>query len=107
MFDSVMADNCLGAPEGTRHLLSLGHRNIMLLASEAGLRNIQERIEGYPEALREAGFSDLQNIVVPGANEADFVKPALEQLLRNESKPSIMFAVMQKMTVGALQVVAD
>jgi DNA-binding LacI/PurR family transcriptional regulator len=57
--------------------------------------------------LREAGISDLENIVVAGANEPDFVKPALEQLLRNESKPSAMFAVMQKMTVGALQVVAE
>ncbi len=107
IFDSVMADNCLSAREGTRHLLSLGHRNIMLLASEAGLRNIKERIEGYREALREAGISDLENIVVAGANEADFVKPALEQLLRNESRPSAMFAVTQKMTVGALQVVAE
>jgi DNA-binding LacI/PurR family transcriptional regulator len=45
--------------------------------------------------------------VVAGANEPDFVKPALEQLLRNESRPSAMFAVTQKMTVGALQVVAE
>jgi len=57
--------------------------------------------------LKEAGISDLENIVVAGANEADFVKPALEQLLRNESKTLRMFAVTQKMTVGALQVVAE
>jgi LacI family transcriptional regulator len=107
IFDSVMADNCLAAREGTGHLISLGHRNIMLLASEAGLRNIKERIKGYREALKEAGISDLENIVVAGANETDFVKPALEQLLRNESRPSAMFAVTQKMTVGALQVVAE
>src|SRR5258708_15918675 len=102
-----MAGNGGGAREGTRHLIPFGHRPIMLLASEAGLRNIQERIQGYREALREAGFSDLENVVVAGANEADFVKPALEQLLRNQSRPSAMFAVTQKMTVGALQVVAE
>jgi DNA-binding LacI/PurR family transcriptional regulator len=82
-----MADNCRAAREGTGHLLSLGHRNIMLLASEVGLRNIKERIEGYREALRESGISDPVNILVAGANETGFVKPALEQLLGNNPDP--------------------
>jgi hypothetical protein len=49
------------ASRSTSHLLFLGHRDIMLLASEARLRTIQERIEGDREALREAGISDLEN----------------------------------------------
>lgn len=46
-FDSVSADNVAATREGTRHLISLGHRRITLLASDPNLRNIQERIQGY------------------------------------------------------------
>ena len=106
-FDSVLADNRPAAREGTRHLISLGHRNIMLLASEAALSNIQGRIQGYREALAEAGLSMFENVVVAGANETDYVKPALDQLLTKERRPSAIFAVTQKMTTGALQAIAE
>ena len=106
-FDSVLADNLPAAREGTRHLTSLGHRNIMLLASEAALSNIQGRILGYREALAEAGLSMFENVVLAGANETDYVKPALDQLLTRERSPSAIFAVTQKMTTGALQAIAE
>jgi len=95
------------AREGTRHLTSLGHRNITLLASEAALSNIQERIQGYREALAEAGLSKFENVVVAGANETDYVKPALDVLLTRETRPSAIFAVTQKMTTGALRAIAE
>jgi DNA-binding LacI/PurR family transcriptional regulator len=65
----------------------------MLLASEAALSNIRERIQGYREALAEAGLSRFENAVVAGANETDYVKPALHQLLTKERRPSAIFAV--------------
>ena len=50
-FDSVSADNVAASLHGTQHLISLGHRRIIiLLPSDPSLRNIRERIEGYRQA---------------------------------------------------------
>ena len=106
-FDSVLGDNRPAAREGTRHLISLGHRNIMLLASEATLSNIQARLQGYRDGLAEAGLSMFENVVVVGANETDYVKPALDQLLTRQRRPSAIFAATQKMTTGALRAIAE
>ena len=70
-FDHVLLDNVAAAREGTRHLISLGHRYILLLASDPTLRNVQERIEGYREALAEVDLSGYENVLVAGRNEAE------------------------------------
>lgn len=105
-FDSVSADNVAATREGTRHLISLGHRRITLLASDPNLRNIQERIQGYYEALQEAGLHEFKDVLVIGHNySVDAVKPLLKPLLLNESRPSALFALTQTMTIGALKTI--
>src|SRR5215469_8650797 len=102
-FDHVMLDNVAAAREGTRHLISLGHRHVLLLASDPSLRNIRERIEGYREALAEADLSGCENVLVAGHNEAERVRQVLMPVLASEARPSAFFAVTQTMTIGALQ----
>jgi LacI family transcriptional regulator len=102
-FDHVLLDNVAAAREGTRHLVSLGHRHILLLASDPSLRNIQERIEGYREALAEADLSGCENVLVAGCNEAERARQVLMPVLASEGRPSALFAVTQTMTIGALQ----
>src|SRR5215468_12224204 len=76
-FDHVLLDNVAAARDGTRHLISLGHRHILLLASDPSLRNIRERIDGYREALAEANLSENENVLVAGRNEAEDARQAL------------------------------
>jgi LacI family transcriptional regulator len=102
-FDHVLLDNLATAREGTRHLISLGHRRILLLASDPSLRNIRERIEGYREALAEADLLGFENVLVAGRNEAEHARQVLLPVLTGPGRPSALFAVTQTMTVGALQ----
>lgn len=104
-FDSVSADNAAASREGTRHLISLGHRHIVLLASDPSLRNIQERLEGYREALEEAGLSSFEQVLVVGRNAADTVSPVLRPLLQGASRPSALFAVTQSVAIGTLKTI--
>jgi LacI family transcriptional regulator len=104
-FDSVSADNAAASREGTRHLISLGHQRIVLLASDPSLRNIQERIEGYREALQEAGLSAFEKILVVGRNAADTVSPILKPLLQEDPRPSALFAVTQSVAIGTLKTI--
>ena len=104
-FDSVSADNAVASREGTRHLISLGHQRIVLLASDPSLRNIQERVEGYREALHEAGLADFEKILVVGRNATDAVGPALKPLLQESPRPSALFAVTQSVAIGTLKTI--
>jgi len=102
-FDHVLLDNLAAAREGTRHLISLGHRRILLLASDPNLRNIRERIEGYREALAETDLSGFENVLMAGRNETEHARQVLLPVLTGPGRPSALFAVTQTMTVGALQ----
>lgn len=104
-FDSVSADNAAASREGTRHLISLGHRRIVLLASDPSLRNIQERIEGYRQALQEAGLSAFEQVLVVGRNAVDTVSPVLKPLLQEAARPSALFAVTQSVAIGTLRTI--
>jgi LacI family transcriptional regulator len=104
-FDSVSADNTAASREGTRHLISLGHRRIILLASDPSLRNIQERIQGYREALQETGLSAFEKVLVAGRHASDTVSPILKPLLQEASKPSALFAVTQSVAIGTLKTI--
>src|SRR5215471_15603661 len=102
-FDRVLLDNVAAAREGTRHLISLGHRRILLLVSDPNLRNIRERIDGYREALAEANLSGCENVLVAGRNETECTRQALRPVLAGAGRPAALFAVTQTMTIGALQ----
>jgi LacI family transcriptional regulator len=102
-FDHVLLDNLAAAREGTRHLISLGHRRILLLASDPTLRNIGERIEGYRAALADGNLLEFESVLVAGRNEAGDARQALLPVLASVGRPSAIFAVTQTMTIGALQ----
>src|SRR5215470_165407 len=102
-FDHVLLDNVAAAREGTRHLISLGHRRILLLVSDPNLRNIRERIDGYREALAEADLSGCESVLVAGRNETEHARQALMPVLAGAGRPSALLAVTQTMTIGALQ----
>jgi DNA-binding LacI/PurR family transcriptional regulator len=55
---SVAVDNAEGAALATRHLLSLGHRTVHHLAGPASWLDAQVRVDGWREALREAGAEE-------------------------------------------------
>lgn len=104
-FDSVSADNLAASREGTQHLISLGHRRIILLASDPSLRNIRERIEGYHQALQQAGLSASEQVLVVGRHAASTVSPVLKPLLQETSRPTALFAVTQSVAIGTLQTI--
>ncbi len=52
---SVAIDNTAGAAEATRYLLGLGHRTVRHVAGPLVALDAKERVEGWRQALREAG----------------------------------------------------
>ncbi len=105
--DTVVIDNRGGVRQAVRHLLAAGHRRIALLGDVAQLWTFRERAAAFVEVLEEAGIRDPARYVVAGAHETADAREALTDLLNRPDPPTAVLASNNKITVGALQVMAD
>lgn len=107
-FDTVAADNAAATLAGTRHLIELGHRRIVFLATAASLANIEERVEGYRQAMAEAGLQSFCNVIYGGL-AIESCRAAIEQELRPSSsqaeRPTAIFASAHVATLGAAKAI--
>lgn len=103
-FDTVSADNKAATLTGARHLIDLGHENITFLATAAGLANIEERIDGYRQAMSDAGLS-LQTSIIYGGLSIESCRSAIEQELRRADRPTAIFASAYVATLGAAKAI--
>lgn len=106
-FDSVCANNTEASVEGTRYLISLGHRKICFLAGDPDLRNIKERIAGYSQAMREAKLSKFEQIILTSVVEVEGKMRAMEPVLASQNRPTAVFAATQLMTLAALKLTSQ
>ncbi|MDE1163381.1 MAG: LacI family DNA-binding transcriptional regulator [Acidobacteriaceae bacterium] len=64
-FDAVMVKNKQGARSAVQHLVGHGHKRIACIGINRHLYSIQQRIEGYRAAMKEAGLPAMLEIVDP------------------------------------------
>ncbi len=67
-FDSMLVKNKEGAMQATRHLISLGHRNIGMINASLETAPARDRLDGYKTALEHAGIPFEMDRVVISAN---------------------------------------
>jgi len=103
-FDTIAANNFEAAKRGCQHLLSLGHRDIVLVVSDTSLANISDRIAGYRAALSEAGSAGNARVIVGGFT-VDGCRGAIEQELRRADRPTAIFSAAYIATLGAIKAI--
>jgi LacI family transcriptional regulator len=99
-FPTVATDNIDAVYQGTRYLLSLGHRHITLAVNSPDLWNTHERILGFQQAMREANAKPDVRIVGMTVEEA---RISLAMLFREASRPTALFTANNLVTLGALR----
>ncbi|WP_367128476.1 substrate-binding domain-containing protein [Saccharothrix sp. HUAS TT1] len=99
---SVAATNRAGGLAATRHLLSLGHRRIGLVAGPPDVLCSRARLDGYRVALAEAGIAHDPELV----RYADFSRAGgheqARELLRPSRRPTAVFAANDEQALGVL-----
>jgi DNA-binding LacI/PurR family transcriptional regulator len=98
--DSVVADNVDAAHQATRWLIDAGHRDIGFIAGRLDVETGAERLQGYEEAMRDAG---LVPRVANGEFRLEGGREAAEELLATDPRPSALVVANNLMTVGALR----
>jgi LacI family transcriptional regulator len=103
---SVIVDDLSGAKEATQHLISQGCKRIAHLEGPPNLGITKQRLEGYVQALNEAGYSvDKDLIVSCPQGTIEEGKAATEQLLKLPNRPDAIFATNDPAAMGAMQAI--
>jgi len=103
--DVVLVDNEQGGYRATGHLLDLGHQRIGCIAGPSEATPSADRVKGYERALREAGASVYERLVVQGDFRYKGGEEAADRLLGLDSPPSAIFACNDLMAIGTLRAI--
>nr|WP_246580788.1 LacI family DNA-binding transcriptional regulator [Deinococcus aestuarii] len=101
----IAIDEFRGGQVGTGHLLELGHRRVALLRETPTSALSRERVDGYREALAQAGLPyDPALVVECGATQAEGDR-VMRGLLTLPEPPTAIFAHNDLLALGACRAV--
>jgi LacI family transcriptional regulator len=105
--DMVVVDNVGGAYMAVQHLIGLGHTRIAAISACQTIPTSWERLEGYRQALTEAGhLVDEELVINQGEFQYEDGYSAMEQLLSRHI-PSAVFAANDLMAIGAINTIQE
>jgi LacI family transcriptional regulator len=99
---AISIANFDGAHALVRHLASLGHERIAMLAGPEGNLDAEERRRGYRHALAEANLAWQPALELPGDFSESAGFHAAAALLAMRPRPSAIFAANDYMAIGLL-----
>lgn len=104
--DSVCVDDFGAAQLGVKHLLSVGHRQIAVITGPPALRNEQERLRGFRQAMQDANMPAPPSLIWSAGFEKEDVQAACRRGLRSAT-PSAIFATNGVTGIHALRALYD
>jgi LacI family transcriptional regulator len=87
----------------TNYLISLGHRRIAFIDGHEDHDALKQRVHGYRDALKENGLDCDESLIRRGDNSIRSGDLCAESLLRQEPRPTAVFACNDDMAAGVLR----
>jgi len=106
-FRSVVFDDKTGALVAIQQLVSAGYTKIAHFAGYSTLDIGRKRIEGYRDALENNNISATENWIIEGGYEIADGYSAFEKLLSSGPLPEIIFAVNDRVALGAYKAIRN
>lgn len=97
----VLVDDTLGGSLAAKHLLELGHKRLMMVTEPERIHSSKERARGFEEASREVGLQ-VAFLEASGSDIAAGVEAGI-RLLREEARPTAVFAANDLLAIGIMQ----
>jgi LacI family transcriptional regulator len=103
--DTVYVDNEGGARAACRHLLDLGHEEIVMLTAPSKVPSLEDRRRGFLSELREAGLFASESLSIIEAARFDFFSGHQKCLELFQERPTVtgVFCANDEMAAGALR----
>jgi DNA-binding LacI/PurR family transcriptional regulator len=104
---SVDSDNYGGARSAVEHLLARGRRTIAHITGHLDVYGAQRRVDGYRDALRDAGREADELLVAEGDFTEEGGRRAMARLLADRPDLDAVFAASDVTAAGARQVLRE
>lgn len=101
--DIVRGDSFDGAYQLTKHLIELGHKQIAILSGPQNISTSVERVEGFCQALKEAGLELNTDNIYWGNFSQNMGAEMAKQALKTSPRPTAFVAVNNFVANGAWQ----
>ena len=101
---SVSIDDHAASYEMTRHLIALGHTRIGFIKGNPRQTASEERLQGYNDALTDAGIAQAPELVAQGLFTYRSGLDAADQLLDLAQPPSAIFASNDDMAAATVAI---
>jgi LacI family transcriptional regulator len=105
--DIVRADSEKGAYQLTRHLLTLGHKQISMVAGPRSVSTAIDRVNGFCRALNEIGLELCDTQVLWGDFTQESGYKLAKTSLEMSPKPTVLFASNNFVAIGALRALRE
>ena len=100
---SIRIDNRAAAKTMVNYLISLGHRRIGVISGLKDNPHAIDRLEGYKEALAEAGIPFEKDLIAEGDFTMWSGLNAAFQFCNMKIRPTAVFSMNDEMAIGAMQ----
>ncbi len=100
---AVIANNRAGAMAAMEHLISLGHRRIGYIGGRPDLQSAVRRLQGYENALRQAGIPLIPELIQIGDYSTEKAYVCAQHLLNMTNPPTAIFAANDQSAIGVIK----
>jgi LacI family transcriptional regulator, galactose operon repressor len=104
---SVRIDNVAASRAAAEHLIGLGHRRIAFLGGPAESTTVQDRAQGYRDALKATGLHGFATDVRYGDFTEESGYAATRELLDTSPSPTALLCANDRIALGAYAAAAD
>ncbi|GIH18643.1 LacI family DNA-binding transcriptional regulator [Rugosimonospora africana] len=102
--DTVLIDNEQGAREAIEYLVAKGHERIGVLSDWLRIYTMRQRLSAAEAALERAGVPYRPDLIRDGLHTIPDTEAAVERMLDSDQPPTALFALNNRLTLGALGV---
>jgi LacI family transcriptional regulator len=104
-FNYVSVDNIHAAETATEHLIRLGRTRIAHITGNMDISDAQERLQGYKNALKRAGYPVESTLIAEGRFRIEAGYQLMQTLL--QYRPDALFAAGDTIAQGALRAIQE
>ncbi|MEU6411805.1 LacI family DNA-binding transcriptional regulator [Microbispora sp. NPDC046933] len=107
---SVSVDNVSGGEQAAAHLISLGHRRVVMLTGSVEVQQTTDRHAGVREAFRKAGLDPDRAVLevrVPPPDVAATAEAALDHILQLPDRPTAIVCLNDLAALGVISGLRD
>ncbi|MFD1631438.1 LacI family DNA-binding transcriptional regulator [Pseudopedobacter beijingensis] len=101
-FNEVVNDNFYGAYQATKHLIQQGYKQIIHFAGPLHLKNYNERLLGYKEALKDSGMAFNPDLVMADVLTREKGQETIKELINNNIAFDAVFSASDFSALGAM-----